>query len=452
MTGEPDRRLGRRELLVRGGALAGATSLAAVAGHLAAKELRGDGGATAAATRPPEPVPAEPRFALTPGRVQMASFLIAPHPREVREAIERHRRGLDADPTEYLHRNETDLELRARGAAAEYLGGEPEEVALTDSTTMGLGLLYGGLRLGPDEEFLTTEHDFYSTHESIRFSAARTGARVRRVRLYRDLATVSEAEIVESLRRALTRRTRVVAITWVHSSTGLKLPVARIAAMLRAVNERRAPRRRVLLAVDGVHGFGVEDERVASLGCDFFASGCHKWLFGPRGTGVLWGRRASWPAAARPVIPSFDGGSYGAWLTGRRPAGLAPGTAMTPGGFHSFEHRWALAEAFELHRELGPAEVARRTHGFARRLKQGLAELGATVVTPADERLSAGLVCFDLPSLPAREAVERLLAQHGVVASVTPYAEEHVRFGPSIVNSDGDVEAALEAVRALSAR
>jgi isopenicillin-N epimerase len=438
----------RRELLVRGGLLAGATSFAGVAGHLAARELVED----AEATKPARAVrDGEDQFVLSSGRVQMSAFLLAPHPRAVRRAIERHRRGLDADPTEYLLRHERDLESRVWQAAAEYVGGAPEDIALTDSTTMGLGLLYGGLRLGEGEEFLTTEHDFYSTHESIRLSAARSGARVRRVRLYGDLKTVTEQEIVDSLHRAITARTRVVAVTWVHSSTGLKLPIARIAEMLRTINERRDESRRVLLCVDGVHGFGVEDVRVASLGCDFFASGCHKWLFGPRGTGLLWGRGDAWPAAA-PTIPTFDGASYVAWLEQRRPVGLAPGAAMTPGGFHSFEHRWALAEAFELHRQLGMRQIAARTHAFARRLKEGLSELGATVVTPLDESLSAGLVCFDLASMPAREAVERLLTQHGVVASVTPYAEEHIRFGPSIVNSTDDVEAALTAVRSLSTR
>ena len=51
---------------------------------------------------------------------------------------------------------------------------------------------------------------------------------------------------------------------------------------------------------------------MSDLGCDFFVAGCHKWLFGPRGTGIAWGKMAAW-AGTRPVIPPF----YGAWVRPR---------------------------------------------------------------------------------------------------------------------------------------
>jgi selenocysteine lyase/cysteine desulfurase len=124
---------------------------------------------------------------------------------------------------------------------------------------------------------------------------------------------------------------------------------------------------------------------------------------------------------------------------------------MTPGGFHSFEHRWALADAFALHDRLGRAAVAEHTHGLARSLKEGLDALaGVTLVTPLAEELSAGIVCFTLDSMPARDAVDILEREHSIVASVTPYAEEYVRLGPSIVNTEADIERALSAVRALT--
>ncbi len=168
------------------------------------------------------------QFALDPKRIHLASFLLAAHPRAVREAIERHRRGLDRDSVTYLHANEGRLTSDARTAAGRYLGVAADEVALTDSTTMGLGLLYTRLELKPGEEVLTTEHDFYATHEALRLS----GARVRRVRLYDDPRRASVDEIVTRLRRAVSERTRVVALTWVHSSTGVKLPIRAIADAL----------------------------------------------------------------------------------------------------------------------------------------------------------------------------------------------------------------------------
>jgi selenocysteine lyase/cysteine desulfurase len=389
-------------------------------------------------------------FDLSPQSTDLTTFMLAPHPHPVREAIARHRRGLDASPKEYLFAHEREQEERVAIAAADYLGVPLEDVAFTDSTTMGLGLFYGGFRLREGQEILTTDHDFYATHEALRLRVLRTGSTLTKIRLFDDVRTTSADEIVARIRRFVTRRTRLVAVTWVHSSTGLKMPVRAIADALAELNRDRGEQDRVFLAVDGVHGFGVEDAAPADIGCDVLITGCHKWLFGPRGTGIVWAQPEAW-AETTATIPTFDGSNYLAWLEERQPVDLPPGPTMTPGGFHSFEHRWALAEAFELHGRIGRRRIAARTHELARKLKDGLAEIpGVRVITPVEDDLSAGIVCFELEAMPAREAVDALRTRHRIVGSVTPYAEEYVRLGPSIANGPEDVDAALRAVRALA--
>jgi selenocysteine lyase/cysteine desulfurase len=231
----------------------------------------------------------------------------------------------------------------------------------------------------------------------------------------------------------------VVALTWVHSSTGVRIPVRAIA---QALPER------VLVCVDGVHGFGARAENVRDLGCDAFVSGCHKWLYGPRGTGVLWANERV-RALVRPTIPSFDGSSYGAWVAGGARTGTPDGPTLTPGGFQSYEHRWALPEAFALHEGIGRERVEARIRGLASRLKTQLAEIrGVRLRTPQSPGLSAGLVCFEVAGRDPSEVVARL-ASRRIVASVTPYATRYVRLGPGIVNTPEHVDAAVRAVKAL---
>jgi selenocysteine lyase/cysteine desulfurase len=436
--------LDRRAFLVRTGLLVGAGALAA-AGCRSDEEAREAGAAAGLDTW--EGV--RGTFALDRERAQLASFLLAAHPRPVREAIEKHRDRLDANTAAYLHDEEQGLEIAVLQAAAGYLGVAPEEIALTGSTTMGLALLYATLRLRPGEEILTTEHDFYSTHEALRLRAEATGATVRRVRLYDEPSSASVDGIVAAVRDGVTPSTRAVALTWVHSSTGVKLPVRAIADAL-AERDAALGKPKTLLCVDAVHGFGVEPEALPDLGCDFLVSGCHKWLFGPRGTGVVWGRAEAWPEV-RPTIPSFtDEESFARWLGGGDAGPPTTASAFAPGGYHAFEHRWALAEAFAFRQEIGRERAAERTHALATRLKEGLGELpGVTVRTPLDEQLSAGLVCCDEPT-PGSDVLGRLREEHGVVASLTPYATRYLRFGPSIVNTEDDVDRAVAAVAALS--
>ena len=154
---------------------------------------------------------------------------------------------------------------------------------------MGLGTLYSGMRLLPGQDVLTTEHDFFATHESLRLLAARTGAKVRRARLYDDPAKASADEMVSRLKAALGPRTRVVAITWVHSGTGVRMPVRAIADMSPRPTAPGTPRTGRCCASTGCTASARWPTGWRSWGCDFLASGTHKWLFGPRGTGILWG-------------------------------------------------------------------------------------------------------------------------------------------------------------------
>jgi isopenicillin-N epimerase len=367
------------------------------------------------------------QFRLAPGWTHLGGLLLASHPAPVRRAIERHRRGLDANPVHYLHERGPAQEAAVLRAAGAYLRARPTDIALTDSTTMGLGLLYNGLELRSGDEVLTTTHDFFATHEALRLKAGRSGASVRRVTLYRNAARATQDEIVSSLVGAVGPRTRVIALTWVHSSTGVKLPLARI--------RRELGRRSVLICVDGVHGLGVESASVGSLGCDFLVAGCHKWLFGPRGTGLVWGRTTSWDSVSA-TIPSFSGGA-------------TPGAEMTPGGFHSFEHRWALAEAFRFHMRIGKRRVEQRIHALNRRLKAGLASMShVTLMTPRSDALSAGLVCFSVDRL-SPDAVVEALRRRRIIATVTPYNPPYARLAPGLLNTPADVDRALRAIRAL---
>ncbi len=390
------------------------------------------------------------QFALAPDHIHMAGFFLASHPRSVHEAIERHRRDLDSNPIGYWMDRAEQLEAAVLQAAANYLGGEPTDVALTDSTTMGLGLLYGGLTLREGQEILTTTHDHYSTETALRLRAERTGAIVKQIALYENLETVSSAELVERLVTNVRPQTRIVAVTWVHSNTGLKLPIREVAHALGRINHSRADADRVILCVDGVHALGVEDFSVTEVGCDFLIAGTHKWMFGPRGTGLVWGHPRAWPIT-KAVIPTFNEEAYRIWMKDIPPRALPPSVYMTPGGFHSFEHRWALDQAFVFHQAIGKRRVTERIHSLNDQLKEGLAKMShVTLHTPRSRDLSAGIVCFEVAGLTPEAVVERL-RQRKILGSVTPYATKYARLAPSLLTSPEEVEKTLAAIRALRA-
>ncbi len=370
------------------------------------------------------------QFLLDPAMAQFAAFVLSPHTHVLDAAINGYRDELAVD-TELALLSGIEREAAVRTAAAAYHGGTAGQYALTASTTMGLGLMYGGLELGPGDEVLTTTHDFYSTEDSLRLLRKRTGASIQRVTMYDDPAQATVDQMVERVVAGITPRTKVVALTWVHSSTGVRVPVAETCSALDGLS--RVPRSQYLVCVDGVHGFSAVDVDLPDLGCDFLAAGTHKWLFGPRGTGILWGRNFG---PLTEVIPTFSG-----------PA--SPAGRLTPGGYHSFEYRWAAADAFAFMAAIGRDRLVARTGEQATRLKEGLASIaGISLKTPMSPDLSAGIVCFDVAGQRPPDVVFKLRDQ-AVVGSSTPYARSYVRLGPSIATSPDQVDQAIEAVSSL---
>jgi selenocysteine lyase/cysteine desulfurase len=389
------------------------------------------------------------QFALKRSQIHMSTFLLASHPKPVAEAIEQHRHAFDEDPAHYWEEHFMTAGLKQQAAAGEYLGASPDYIALTDSTTMGLGLVYGALKLRPDQEILTTTHDHYATEMSIKHRAERTGAKFCQISLYDDAADASVDEIVSRMKGAITGQTRVLAVTWVHSSTGVKLPIDEMAKALQEINSQRDTEDRVLFCVDGVHGLGIEDVTVDDLGCDFFIAGTHKWLFGPRGTGIIWGRPEAWETLD-PVIPNF-GPSVGVWVGALPPDTplITPGNFFSPGGFHSFEHRWALAEAFRFQLDIGKARIQERIHTLNTMTKEALAGMPhVRLHTPVSSELSSGIVCFDVDGHTPEQVVEHL-HQFNITATTTPYRKSYARLAPSIINNEEEVERTVSIISGM---
>jgi selenocysteine lyase/cysteine desulfurase len=386
------------------------------------------------------------QFRLSKEHANFAGFYIASHPAPVRDAIDAWRRALDEEPfltVEHgmFESQAENAQRKVREEVAAYLGGKQDEIALTPNTTTGLALVYHGLSLKPGDEILTTTHDHVVHHESIRLSTERNGASSRRIALFDDAATATVDGIVARVRENIRPNTRVVGITWVHSATGMRLPVREIAAALKGKD--------VVLIVDGVHGLGCTDETIAEMGADFFCAGTHKWMFAPRGTGIVYASAANW-SMMRPVVPDFMSPEhFESW----RPGKAAPpidALQMSPGGFLAYEHQWGMKAAFEMHQKMGRARVAGRVRELNERIRTGLAGIdGVTLHTPRDAELSAGINCFEVKGLEPGEVVAKLLAKK-IVASTSPYATSYARLCGGLVNDPDDVDRALQGVRSIA--
>jgi len=376
-------------------------------------------------------------FPLDPDYAHFANFLVTAHPRPVQQAIDYYRAEIDRNPARWVDW-ETEIEWQREGEvrewAARYLDVRPRQIALTGSTTEGLGMIYGRLKVAAGQEILTTEHEHYATRKTLEFRQRQEGTRVRKLRLFQQPRDVSTDQVLSTIDKAINANTRVLGMTWVHSGSGVKLPIGQIGELVRQHNRNRDEDRRILYVVDGVHGFGVENASFADFNCDYFISGTHKWMFGPRGTGIICAASES----MQNLVPTF--------ATFSEDKDFA--TIMTPGGYHAFEHRWAAGKAFELHLQLGKAEVQARIHQLNDYLKHHLLEHPAIeLVTPRSPDYSAGFTFFRVKGQDPDALANYLVENRIVVDAVDRDAGPVLRMAPGLLNDEAQVDRAMALLR-----
>ncbi|WP_460122264.1 pyoverdine-tailoring periplasmic protein PvdN [Pseudomonas sp. S2_C03] len=369
-------------------------------------------------------------FDQDPDYLHFSNFLLTSHPKPVRDAIALHRAAIDKNPGLAMDWDMGVTEQReeeVRVWAGRYLKADAKQIALTGSTTQGLAMIYGGVQVRPDQEILTTVHEHYATHTILDLRKERDATRIRKIELFKDPQTLSRQEILDNIDRAIAPHTRVLGMTWVHSGSGVKLPIADIGALVDKHNRNRSEQDRIVYVVDGVHGFGVEDLDFPTMNCDFFIAGTHKWLFGPRGTGIVCSR-SSEVKYVTPIIPTFSEAEHFS-------------TTMTPGGFHSFEHRWALNEAFKLHLQLGKAEVQARIHELNSYLKQQLARHPQIeLVTPRSPEFSSGFTFFRIKGKDSDQVAAYLMQNRVVADAVERDVGPVIRTAPGLLNNEGEID------------
>ena len=234
------------------------------------------------------------------------------------------------------------------------------------------------------------------------------------------------AAIVERFRTALTPRTRVLSFSHLLSSTGLRMPVAELSALARAHG--------ALAVVDGAQAVGGIAVDVKALGCHVYATSGHKWLLGPKGTGLLY---IGSDAAERLDIITLQ--------SGRTVYTEATGVTNIPGVI-------GLGAAIDYVTSFGLEQVEAHDLALRNRLFELLAGMPEVRrVSPPPGPLASPLLSVELSEAHESKALQgRLLEEQQVMVKVVPKEWFNgIRFSTHLFNSARDVERAVEALSAV---
>ncbi|HEX4156919.1 MAG TPA: aminotransferase class V-fold PLP-dependent enzyme [Rhizomicrobium sp.] len=351
-------------------------------------------------------------------------------PRTVRLTQDRIRAEIERNPTGFYGDDLPPAMRRMAGEAAKRFGGLGQDWVFCENATAAVSAVLYGLDLKPGDEILTTSHAYGAVLKAIALVAERRGAQVKLAQLSAILE--SEDAIVQSIERELGPRVRLLIVDHITSATATVFPVRQIAALARNAG--------IPILVDGAHAPGQIMLDVPALGADWYTGNAHKWLFAPRGCGLLW-TAPERQDLTRPAVLSHgtDHGYTAAfdWVGTRDPS------------------PWLCFEAAALaHDGLGGAGLMARNRGLAALAARELSTaLGARATAPESMRAAMATLTFE--DCPATEqtaaSLRRILSEvHRMMVPVHAFGGRlSFRISAQIYNALGDYQKLAEVCRPL---
>ena len=315
------------------------------------------------------------------------------------------------------------LAEKTRMVAARSLGCDVGEIVITNSTTSGMNALAQGLRFAPGDRILTTDQEHGGGIHCWKYLEKYCGIEIETVAI--PPGEFNAAAIVEKIKNAIDMKTRLISVSHVFSSTGLRMPVAEISALARANG--------ILSVVDGAQSAGAVKVNVKELGCHAYATSGHKWLMGPKGTGLLYISKDA-QTVIRPM--QFDE-SYNTYNNGN--------------GVVNLPCILGLAKAIEYLESVGIGKVETHNLFLRDRLYDRLRNVpNIKIVSPPPGPLASPMLTLLLAEKFPRQAFARmLLEKHNIAIRPThkEFGFNGIRFSMHIFNTEKEVDRAANIMK-----
>jgi selenocysteine lyase/cysteine desulfurase len=334
------------------------------------------------------------------------------------------------------HSEEDWARIRAKCAALLGPSCTADEIALVSTATEGINVILNGLPLGRGDEVITSTHEHVALAIPLLQKARTAGIVVRTFEPRLDRAQAN-VELIEGL---MTKRTRLVFLSHVTCTTGQVFPVAEIG--------RLAAARGAWFALDGAQSLAHVPFDLLQAGADFYTASAHKWLLGPKRTGVLYVRKERLELLQPTVLGAYSDASNS----------LAAGTLTLRPNAQRFEYGtqndaliYGLEAAVDFLAAIGAADAWEHSRALTERCAEGLrAVRGVERLWPAEAAARSAMVTFRVPGRDNRQVANALAGQRLRVRSVTEAGLDHVRASFHVCNSAEEVDRLVAAVRKLA--
>ena len=374
-----------------------------------------------AQTHTSSPTPSEDEYLFTDGLTYLNTGTLGPCRKETIEESLRAWKELESFPVKFYGKFGAEaLAEQTRGIAARFLGCDTSEIVITSSTTNGMNAIAQGLRLKKGDRILTTDQEHGGGLLCWNYFAKYYGVIVDKINI--PPGENDAGLILERIKTNLRKKTKLVSVSHVLSSTGLRMPVTEISALARSNGS--------LCIVDGAQAAGAIEVNVKKLGCHAYATSGHKWLMGPKGTGILYISKEA-QERIRPI--QFEE-SYNTYNDGNGVVNLAC--------------ILGLGKAIEYLESVGINKVEEHNLKLRNQLHDQLIDLNKVkILSGANGPLASPMLTLLLPDQIERTAFVKMLLDKYQL-SIRPTHKEFgfngIRFSMHVFNTEKEIDFASE--------
>ncbi|MBS1774324.1 MAG: aminotransferase class V-fold PLP-dependent enzyme [Bacteroidetes bacterium] len=369
-------------------------------------------------------------FPLTKDWAYLNNGTMGPSPYPVIEAV---KNGMmEGD----LHGNYGGWEATA-AKLAKFVGANDNEIALTHNVTDGINIACWGVPLKRGDEVILTTHEHVGNAFPWLNRRKLDGIVIK---TYTPAATADET--LHRIKKLINHKTRVIATPHIPCTQGQIIPVKEICAMARE--------RGIYSIIDGAHGPGMLMLDLHDIGCDTYASCCHKWMLGPKGTGFLYVRKDFQDTLQTYFV---GGGSDNAkWNMAMNPPKM--------GGYNDSAHRYyggtqslglykGVDAAIDFIETIGLQNIHNRIKSLGKYTQDRMLELGDKVelITPTEERSRCAVNGFRVKGVDFNKFFAMCVEQKVRIRSVAENGLNSSRVSTHIYNNKAEIDKLIEVIK-----
>jgi isopenicillin-N epimerase len=368
-------------------------------------------------------------FPMTEDAAFFNTGTLGAQPTVVLESTIAHMREVATDIAEWDYKGDdwisgyqpyTDL----RAKVGRLINAATEEIALTENATMAMNTISHGLNLEANAEVLMTDCEHSGGRSGWLVREKRFGIKVTPVPLPDPCR--NPEQIIDLFLKAITPRTRVIAISHMVTGTGSILPVRQICS--------EAQKRGIFTVLDGAQCVGQIPVDVKAIGCDAYFSSLHKWMLAPPGTGFLYIRKER-------IAEIWTTFASGQWDNHED-----EGYRLSQRGTGNLSLLVGLNAALDFHLKIGPERIYRRIKFLGDYLRDGLRKIPKVEIqTSPHPDMCAGITVYNIKGCEPGKIMDELWERKKIRI-------RGVRQSTHIYNSPQEIDDTQEIVSNMAGR